>query len=169
MTARTALAFALFLSSPFAAAAAGELDACALILGPEVEAVQGEALVVAKPNTRASGGLLFAQCYYAMASNENSVSLQVTLSDPGASAPASPTTHWDEAFHAATGPFRDKEAPEPVGDLGDEAFWASDAVVGVLYARKGDAFLRISVGGADAEEAKLEKSKTLARKALERL
>ncbi len=153
----------------FAPAAADAFDACALITGAEIEAVQGEAVTVAKPNSRASGGLLFAQCYYALPTNANSVSLQVTLADPQAGEPASPTDHWDQAFHSDAGPYRDKEAPEPVAGLGDDAFWASDAVVAVLYARKGDAFIRISLGGAGDEADKLEKSKALANKALDRL
>jgi hypothetical protein len=40
---------------------------------------------------------------------------------------------------------------------------------GVLYVLKGDAFISISVGGPDTEETKINKSKTLAQKALQRL
>jgi hypothetical protein len=39
----------------------------------------------------------------------------------------------------------------------------------VLYVLKGDAFIFINLGGADSEETKLEKSKALAQKALQRL
>jgi hypothetical protein len=49
------------------------------------------------------------------------------------------------------------------------AFWASNRFGGVLYVLKGDAFISISLGGTDKEEAKLEKSKALAQKALPRL
>jgi len=42
-------------------------------------------------------------------------------------------------------------------------------VGGVLYVRQGEKILRMSFGGPDTDEQKLEKSKTLARKAIGRL
>lgn len=59
--------------------------------------------------------------------------------------------------------------PKPVAGIGDEAFWAGGRVAGALYMLKGNAFIRISIGGSGDESAKIEKLKALARKALARL
>ena len=59
--------------------------------------------------------------------------------------------------------------PKKITGLGDEAFWVSNRFGGILYILKGNAFVSIGIGGTDGEEAKLEKSKVLAQKALQRL
>ena len=59
--------------------------------------------------------------------------------------------------------------PKKIGGIGEEAFWSGGRFGGALYVLKGDLFIRISVGGPDNEETKIEKSKTLAQKALDRL
>jgi len=59
--------------------------------------------------------------------------------------------------------------PKKMDGVGEEAFWAGNRVGGALYVLKGDVFIRISVGGPDNQEKKIEKSKTLAQKALGRL
>lgn len=59
--------------------------------------------------------------------------------------------------------------PVPVKGVGDEAFWAASNVNGILYALKGDAFVRVSIGGSDKPDVRLSKSKTLAQKALAKL
>ena len=61
--------------------------------------------------------------------------------------------------------------PKKISGVGDEAFWFGSRVGGALYVLKGekDLFIRISVGGADNEETKINKSKALAQKALKRL
>jgi hypothetical protein len=56
-----------------------------------------------------------------------------------------------------------------VSGVGDEAWWTGNAQVGALYVLKGDAFLRISVGGGEPERARIERSRLLARRALRRL
>jgi hypothetical protein len=70
-------------------------------------------------------------------------------------------------------PAKDEEEkstpPRKVEGLGDEAYWASNRVGGVLYVLKKNIFIRISVGGPDNDETKLSKSKALAQKALDRL
>jgi hypothetical protein len=84
-----------------------------------------------------------------------------------------------EAAGAAAGPVpeaeggprieREKAPPRPIEGLGQEAFWVSNRASGVLYVLRGHAYLRLSVGGPDTEEAKLKKAIALARKALPRL
>ena len=57
--------------------------------------------------------------------------------------------------------------PKKIPGIGDEAYWTAGPG-GALYVLKGDAFIRISLGGSDDEETKIEKSKALASKALAR-
>lgn len=63
----------------------------------------------------------------------------------------------------------EESLPTPVKGIGDEAYWASSHVNGILYVLKGDAFIRVSIGGADDNAARLKKSKALAQKAISRL
>jgi hypothetical protein len=53
--------------------------------------------------------------------------------------------------------------------VGEEAYWTGNPITGALYVLKGNSFLRISVGGSADEEARFQKAKTLAQKALLRL
>jgi hypothetical protein len=59
--------------------------------------------------------------------------------------------------------------PKKISGIGDEAFWSGNRVGGALYVLKNDVFIRISVGGPDNEENKINKSKALALKALAHL
>jgi hypothetical protein len=59
--------------------------------------------------------------------------------------------------------------PKKIADLGDDAYWVSNRFGGILYVLKADAFISVGIGGTDDERTKLEKSKTLAQKALQRL
>lgn len=146
-------------------AAAESPDVCKLLTSQEIEAVQGEAVVHAKASSRRSTGLVFAHCFYALPTSTRSVSLQATLADPEAAEPESPVEHWRSVFHAEG--QRKKDEALPIADLGDEAFWTSDSLVGALYVLQGDAFLRISLGGSDDDRR--ARSIELARKALTRL
>jgi hypothetical protein len=59
--------------------------------------------------------------------------------------------------------------PKKIDGIGDEAYWTAGRIGGALYILKDDTFIRISVGGRDKEETKIDKSKALAEKALRRL
>ncbi|HEX8097996.1 MAG TPA: hypothetical protein VF507_08170 [Pyrinomonadaceae bacterium] len=63
----------------------------------------------------------------------------------------------------------EKVPPKKVAGLGDEAFWTASRVGGALYVLKGNAFIRISVGGPGTDADKLNRSKALAQKALRRM
>ncbi len=63
----------------------------------------------------------------------------------------------------------DKEPPRRIEGLGEDAYWTRSHVGAALYVLKGENLLRISIGGPDNEETRLNKSKTLAAKALARL
>ena len=56
-----------------------------------------------------------------------------------------------------------------IDGLGEEAYWTGSPITGALYVLKGDAFLRISVGGEKDESVRIKKAKTLAEKVLKRL
>jgi hypothetical protein len=160
-------------------------DACDLITKEEVEAVQETKVSEAKSNAQPSGPYAVSLCYYATEAPNKSVSLALTKRAPDATDGNSPAVFWKSTF----GRFEDEEEgdeekkegrerprggeeegtpPKKISGLGDSAFWAGSRVGGALYVLKGDAFIRISVGGTDSDEARLEKSKRLAAKALAR-
>jgi hypothetical protein len=173
----------------------GDVDPCALLTSEELQAVQGEPLKEAKPSGQASGGLLNLQCFYALPTFSNSVSLTLMERDPSASGGRTAKQYWRESFHGeeaagregrkeagekdkerARGESREREEeeehatpPKPVRGLGDEAFWSASRVGGILYVLKGERFVMISIGGQGDPESKLKKAKALARNALRRL
>ena len=64
-----------------------------------------------------------------------------------------------------------KENPKKDGRLARLKAWPREAfwTAGSLYVLRKDAFLRLSIGGSDSEETKLEHAKALAAIALKRL
>jgi hypothetical protein len=160
-------------------------DACSLITGEEVEAIQGSPIKDKKNSGNSSGGLRVTQCFYTAAEFSSSVSLAVTQTDGTSPGKQSAGGFWKETFGRYAKPEEnreqekkdkpgkedEKEAPPPkkVEGVGEDAYWASTRVGGILYVLKNDAFLRISVGGADTDEGRLKKCKALAEKALPRL
>jgi hypothetical protein len=174
-----------------AAGASKNVDACALLTSDDIKAVQGEAVTESKPSRHDDPSLQVSQCFFSTTTFNKSVSLELTRGD-GQSA----RRFWDERFARAREEGgkserererekreRDKKKAEPqrgeeeeegapptaIKGLGDEAYWASSRVNGTLYARKGDAFIRVSIGGADDDAARLRKAKALAQRALARL
>ncbi len=174
------------------AAAKGKHDPCSLLTSKDIEAVQGEALKSPMGNSNATNGLINAQCYFGLATASNSISLTVTERANGVDA-RSPKEVWEDIFRdaernkdekgerAEKGEKAEKAGgehgeenekglpPKKINGIGDEAFWSGNRVGGALYVLKGDTFIRISVGGADDEAAKIDKSKKLAKIILKRL
>ena len=161
-------------------------DACALITAAEVEGIQGSPIKEAKNSERSTGDLRFSQCFYTAAEFSSSVSLAVTQTDASNPGKLSAREYWKETFgrysmseeererekkNEKPGKEEEREAapPKKVEGIGEDAYWASTRVGGTLYVLKNDAFLRISVGGADSDENRLKKCKALAEKALPRL
>jgi hypothetical protein len=183
--------------APSSSSSAKKVDACALLTSDDIKSVQGEEVRETKPSQTGEGALAASQCFFATATFNKSVSLQVTR---GADA-QSVRRYWDTLFARAKeeGGKSEKERerekrerekkkedqkgaqpkggeeeeesapPTPVKGVGDEAFWATSNVNGILYALKGDAFVRVSIGGSDKPDVRLRKSKALAQKALARL
>jgi len=158
-----------------------------LITKEEVGAVQGTTISDTKSSEGSDGTYLITQCYYAATGPNLSVSLAITQPDPRNPTTRSAREQWEQTFgrfenekeevkgeEEKKGRGREEEEerttpPKKIEGIGEEAFWAGNRVGGALYVLKGDVFIRISVGGADKEETKLEKSKNLAEKALSRL
>lgn len=139
----------------------GRPHACALLSSEEVRAVQGEALQERKPS-EASRAFRLAQCFYRTPTFARSVSVALAVPLPTDTARAGPRAYWRATFDGS-------DEPRPVPALGDEAFWVADRVSGALYVLRGDTFLRLSVGGVADEQARLERARSLAERALSRL
>jgi hypothetical protein len=159
-----------------------KMDACALLTSKEIQSVQGEPLKEAKPSSRSESGFVISQCYFALPTSANSISLLVTQRGDSSVA-RDPKEFWKETFHrdedAAKGreKGKDKEReedekavpPAKIADVGDEAYWTGNRVGGALYALKGNTYIRVSVGGPGDQAAKIKKSKTLAQMILKHL
>ena len=169
-----------------------ELDVCGLITKQEIEAIQRSPIKETKSSVRSDAGFRVSQCFYTAEDFSKSVSLAVTQRDPTSSGKRSVKDFWNETFGRFTGEekesngdkgererFREEARregeekafvpPKKIGGIGDDAFWSPNPVGGAIYVLKKDVFIRISVGGRDNEEGKLDKSKALARKAIDRL
>jgi hypothetical protein len=175
------------------APSADKFDACSLLTNQEIEAVEGSPVNNTKPSANANGGLRFAQCFYTTAEFSRSVSLAVTLSDSSKGSGRSVRQFWEDTFgkyekeKKPADPDADKEKreslreqkregeenegtpPKKISGVGDDAYWAGNRVGGALYVLKKEVLIRISVGGPDPEQGKIDKCKALAEKALKRL
>jgi len=153
-------------------------DACSLVSKEEVESVQQTPVKDAKSSERSDGTFRISQCLYTAAEFSKSVNVDLIQADPNERGKRSPKDFWKEKFD----PYENEEpkanrddekeqgAPsKKITGLGDEAYWVSNRFGGMLYVLKGDAFISIDIGGTDDEQMKLEKSKALAQKALQRL
>ena len=180
---------------PVAAAVKPKVDACALLNGKEIEAVQGEAVRETKLSGQAGGGLQISQCFFALPTFSNSISLLVAQKGDGADA-KDPKEFWRETFKKGAAEEKERERererekerdknkkargrgeeeeeegtpPQKVAGVGDDAYWIGSRVGGALYVLKGSAYVRISIGGAGDQSNKTNKSKRLAQKAIARL
>jgi hypothetical protein len=163
-----------------------KLDACALLTSQEIESVQGEAIKETKLSGQATGGFSMSQCFYALPTFTNSVSLLVAQRGEGAGS-HDPKEFWRDTFHEDKAGKKDKgdrekerdkkrseqeeegAPPLKVAGVGDEAYWTGSRVGGALYVLKGNSYVRISIGGPADQAAKIKKSKALAQKAIARL
>jgi hypothetical protein len=167
-------------------------DPCSLLTRAEVGSVQGEEIKETKAAPGNSRRLDVSQCYYQSTTPAKSVSLEVTRRLTGRPNALSPREFWEERFEKANreeergkegkreadkpssrneGEEEEEEGPPPqkVAGVGEEAFWAGNRIMGALYVLKGNTIIRISVGGVADQGARLEKTKALARLALQRL
>ena len=151
------------------------IDACSLLTTNEIAAAQGAEVTVATPSSRNDGGLAVAQCYFALPTTSDSLSL-IVYKNPSSPVEKTPAVLWNEMFHverpAKTG--RDgkpkiQPTPQKIEGVADEAFWGGGQFGGTLHVRKGEDVFQLSVGGPGDEAKKLESLKQLAGKIAERL
>lgn len=143
-------------------------NACEVLTRADLAAVQGQEFADAKHSSRGAT----SQCFYQLPSFASSVSLDLTRNG---------REYWEEHFEGGEEHERERarereeeegeeeHPPRRVRGVGDEAFWVGGQLAGSLYVRKGNAVLRVSVGGKGTLEEKIARSKTLAQKALKRL
>jgi hypothetical protein len=168
-----------------------KFDACQLLKDTEIEAIMGSPIKEAKSSSNSGQGMRTAQCFYVAAEFSKSVSLSVTSRDPAALGDVNVRRFWKETFGRSAEPEKEHEGDQEkkeslreqrrekgeeegaplrkVEGIGEEAYWSGTRVGGALYVLKGNAFIRLSIGGADTNEVRIEKAKKLAAKALERL
>jgi hypothetical protein len=177
-------------------AGARTVDACSLLTSAEVASVQGEEVREAKSSAGNSGRFASLQCLYVTTTFANSVSLKVTRRATGQAGAPSPKDFWEERFERADrekeregrdereekgkgeadkpggGAREEEEEGNPakrVTGVGDEAFWVGNRISGALYVLKGDSIIRLSLGGEDDQNARMEKTTALARIVVSRL
>src|SRR2546421_2161114 len=165
-----------------------KIDVCQLITNQEVQTIQGSPIKDAKGSEQSDGSFRIAQCFYSAETFNKSVSLAVTQSDPGGAKARNPKDYWQDTFGRYEGGAKKEEEgdeekkkslgeaeeekavpPKKIDGIGDAAYWTANRVGGALYVLKNDVFIRVSVGGPDTEEAKINRCKALAEKALSRL
>jgi hypothetical protein len=151
------------------------LDACALLTSDEIARAQGAAPTSTTPSGRTEGGLPIAQCYFALPSSADSLSL-IVYKKPAHAAAKLPADLWKKMFPAERpvkigreGKPKVQPSPQKIEGVGDEAFWGGGQFGGTLHVRKGEDVFQLSVGGPGDEAKKLEALKQLAGKIAERL
>ncbi|MEP7078177.1 MAG: hypothetical protein ABI795_04045 [Chthoniobacterales bacterium] len=168
-----------------------KIDACSLL---KAEDIPDGAMKTTQPSEHTDGRIRVSQCYFATDPTHRSISLSVTQADPASSDSKTAREFWQQTFGALKNKKDDKKnegdeekreslreqarggeekerGPEPqrVDGVGDEAYWVGSRVGGALYVLKKNIFVRISLGGPDEPQVKIDKSKKVAQKALERL
>ena len=136
---------------------AANLDACHVLTKQDVAAVQGERFTATKLTKHGQS----TTCFYQLPTFSKSISLDVMRS--GA------REFWEKNFEEERSGEEEASEPMKVAGIGNEALWVGGRGTGSLYVRKGDAMVRVSVGGPGTQDDKIEKSKKLARRALKRL
>ena len=165
-----------------------KIEACSLITNDEVQKIQESPVKEAKGSETGDANFRYAQCFYSTEVFNKSVSLAVTQRAPGSDKARDPKDFWKDTFGRYESEHKElKEAdeekkkslgeedeekaspPKKIQGVGDDAWWTANRMGGALYVLKGNVFFRISVGGPEPQETKIEKSKTLAAKAVSRL
>lgn len=156
------------------------IDACTLLKNAEIEAVQGSPVKETKSSAQVNSGFRVAQCFYTATEFSKSVVLTVTQRDPAGTGNRSVHDYWGRMFDPHKKKERGEEGdhdsgeeavtpPRKIDRVGEDARWTGMRFGGALYVLKNDIFIRISVGSGTDEENRINRSKTLALKALARL
>jgi hypothetical protein len=163
------------------------IDACSLITKEEVQAIQGSVVTETKGSAQSDGKFRIAQCFYNTQVFNKSISLAVTERDPASASARDPKEFWEQTFGRYEGEMAKREGdeeakkkslgeeeergtpPKKIENVGDDAFWTASRIGGAIYVLKNHVFIRISVGGPETEQSRIDKSKALAAKAISRL
>lgn len=140
--------------------------ACDLLSKHDIAKVQGARYRSTKLTETKSKGLEVSQCFYALPHLNESISVDLIRGNARA--------FWKRHFEEQRVAERERGEEHEnnarhVDGVGDAAVWSGNRFAGALYVLKGETVLRISVGGAGTEEQKIEKSRTLALRALRRI
>src|SRR3989440_2249966 len=164
-----------------------KIEACSLIANDEVQAIQGSPVRDAKASEQSDGSFRVGQCFYSAETFNKSVSLAVTQSDPASAKARNPKDFWKDTFGRYEDEVKEEKGdeekreslreqdeekgrpPKKLEGIGDDAYWTANRMGGALYVLKNDVFIRISVGGPESEDAKINRCKALAEKALSHL
>ncbi len=157
-----------------------KVDACGLLTSSDIQSVQGEAVIDSKLSSTSQRGVNVSQCFFTLPTFANSISLSLTTRGEGKEA-QDPKAVWNDTFREehrdSDNQKQDRTADEDeasaphqkVPGLGQDAYWIGSRVGGALYVLKGNSFIRISVGGAGDQAAKVRKSQMLAQKILPKI
>ncbi len=164
------LMFTFLLFAAATAAAKTPPTACELLKAGDVKTIQGQTFEDTKLTTARVDGMITSQCFYRLPSFTDSISVTVIRA-------ASPSVSAEELWEKlaeAEGEEAEEEGEESkpareIHGLGEEAFWAGNKFAGAMYVLDGHAILRVSVGGGETMEKKIEKTKQLAALALRAL
>jgi hypothetical protein len=165
-----------------------KIDACSLITSAEVQSIQDSPIKDAKGSESSDGSFRIAQCFYTAETFNKSVSLALTQSDPASPKARNPRDFWKGTFERFAEGAKEEEGdaqkkrsleeheeregarpPKKIDGIGEAAYWSATRMGGALYVLKNDVFIRVSVGGPESEESKINRCKALAEKALSRL
>jgi hypothetical protein len=173
-------------SSPNTQEPSKMIEVCSLLKKEEVEELQGSPVTDTKSSERAHDGVIASQCFYNAKEFSRSINLVLNHVDPRSQGGHSPRDVWKEMFGRFSEDEEEREeaekkakvrggeesestAPTRIAGLGEQAFWVGSRVGGALYVLKNNAFIFLSIGGADSQEVKIDKTKKLAAKVLERM
>ena len=157
-------------------AATAALDPCTLLTAADIKAVQREEPRETKASERPGGALAAQQCFYTLPTFAQSVAIEVRLPTGKA-----PKTAVRDEWNLVTGKERkggerdeeeeEKKTSKPIviKGVGRGAVWSGSAKVGALYVLGKNAIVRVSVGGAADQKAKIKACSTLAKRILARL
>lgn len=173
-----------------------DLKACDLITNSDVEAIQGEPVSDTSTSEQSNGDLVTSRCFYRLPTFSKSVSIEIMHPSFNARSGDAAEEFWDLRFHdrersendeasaerdmerdqrgggirvAREEEDRELTRPQPVANLGDEAFWTGTQINGSLYVRRGNIIMRLGVGGPEDQAAKIERAKALAERVLKHL
>jgi hypothetical protein len=157
------------------------IAACGLVTMEEVGAIQRATIIDAKSSGGPSGDMLMSQCYYTSKEPNQSVSLAIVQANSQNPSGSDIKKYWEDSIQRFTeqaeeekgkearGEEEKKIPPKKIEGVGEEAYWSASRVGGALYVLTKDVIIRVSVGGPDNEQTKIDKSKALAQKAIDRI